>query len=719
MLVVLLIMIYPFSSSALDFGKNFTNGPWNVTSNRMTYDNDLLILEGDVEVVNEGERLRANKVVINMATKEVEARGDVKFESKEGTLRGAIMKFHFGKGTGKIEGGRLFFQEDNIYLSGDTIEKTAKDTYHITNGSVTTCDGESPAWSLGAKDIDVTIGGYARAKNATLRVKSIPFAYAPYLIFPASQERRTGFLIPKYDHSDRDGFGLDLPFYWAINESSDATFYEHYMSERGFMQGIEYRRILSEHSKGTISFDYLNDDVDGSEFDEDGFIRTNRDRWWVRGKADQLLPKDFALKVDLDLVSDEDYLREFRRSYSAFDASQRGLLGEFGRGLDEETSLVRRTSVSLNRDWEKFNLNGRCQYNQNLDKGQNEFTLHALPAFQLSRAKRGILNTPLLGELDSSYINYWRNIGGSAHRLDIYPRLDMPFRFGNYVNFVPSVGFRETAYIVDKPGTGRDFKSREQFDLRSELSTNFSRIFNLHGKRVQKLRHAIQPKVIYEYGPDTNQELLPQFDGIDHPGKRNIIHYSITNYLIGKLAGDQDQVDHLEFLRLTLSQGYDVNKTFLNRSFSDIMAEIELTPLHFMVLDIDTSFSPYDSEFTSYNIRTHLLDKRGDSLNLDYRYEDNSYKLITPGSPFTQSFRAADPANLEEINTDLTLKISDTLSFLGGYRRSLFADMGVETRLGLSYKSQCWGMDLHYIDEYEDQRFMLRFSLTGIGDFKF
>jgi len=160
---------------------------------------------------------------------------------------------------------------------------------------------------------------------------------------------------------------------------------------------------------------------------------------------------------------------------------------------------------------------------------------------------------------------------------------------------------------------------------------------------------------------------------------------------------------------------------FLDRSFSDIVGELEFTPLtHNIVFDLDTSWSPYDPKFTSYNIRTHLLDKRGDSVNLDYRYENGSYKIKAhPGSPINQDFSYRDGNNVKEINADGILKISDSLSFLGGFRRSLTADRNVLTRFGISYKAQCWGINLHYIEEYDDRRFMLTFSLPGIGEFRF
>ena len=36
---------------------------------------------------------------------------------------------------------------------------------------------------------------------------------------------------------------VEVPFFWAISEQADATFYERFMGKRGFMQGFELRYL--------------------------------------------------------------------------------------------------------------------------------------------------------------------------------------------------------------------------------------------------------------------------------------------------------------------------------------------------------------------------------------------------------------------------------------------------------------------------------------------
>jgi LPS-assembly protein len=94
------------------------------------------------------------------------------------------------------------------------------------------------------------------------------------------------------------------------------------MTSKGLMLGAEYRMVPDIHSKGIWKIDYLFDQQTESQSlysDNADMSRENRNRWWARGKFDGYVGEpDWNLKFDLDVVSDQDYLREFSRGYSGF-----------------------------------------------------------------------------------------------------------------------------------------------------------------------------------------------------------------------------------------------------------------------------------------------------------------------------------------------------------------------------------------------------------------
>ena len=82
----------------------------------------------------------------------------------------------------------------------------------------------------------------------------------PYLIFPAKTTRQTGFLFPRFAYSrDKNGLDVEIPFYWAVSDSADATFFQRYMEKRGFKEGVEFRYFTSPDTFGVFYGDFIND----------------------------------------------------------------------------------------------------------------------------------------------------------------------------------------------------------------------------------------------------------------------------------------------------------------------------------------------------------------------------------------------------------------------------------------------------------------------------
>ena len=141
-------------------------------------------------------------------------------------------------------------------------------------------------------------------------------------MLPVKNKRQTGFLFPELGSSENNGFTFNLPFFWNISDSTDMTIYTEYMVNRGYMPGLEFRYIKAAEDKGLALANYLNDDLtDPSETDyyaDTGFTHTNKDRYWFRGKADQDFGHGWTSRLDVDVVSDRDYLTEFNSGLTGF-----------------------------------------------------------------------------------------------------------------------------------------------------------------------------------------------------------------------------------------------------------------------------------------------------------------------------------------------------------------------------------------------------------------
>lgn len=83
--------------------------------------------------------------------------------------------------------------------------------YLLRQATYTTCAPQDKAWSLEAKSIvidDKKKVGVAR--DVKLRIREWPILYVPYLSFPTTKERKSGFLMPLTGYSNVGGFDLGL-----------------------------------------------------------------------------------------------------------------------------------------------------------------------------------------------------------------------------------------------------------------------------------------------------------------------------------------------------------------------------------------------------------------------------------------------------------------------------------------------------------------------------
>ncbi|MGD9278012.1 MAG: LPS assembly protein LptD, partial [Desulfobacterales bacterium] len=342
--------------------------PWHIVADEIHYDDraNQYIAKGNVTITKQDRNLSADYVRFDEKNMKAFANGHVIMTVGQDILTGSRMEMDLNTETGTVYNGTIFLQENHFFIKGDKLKKVGKDSYTADKASITTCDGDRPAWKITGRNLKVTIEGYGFVKHAALWAKKIPVLYTPFLFFPAKLKRQSGLLPPQFGYSDRKGTEYIQPVYWAINQSSDATFYLDYMAHRGEKLGLEYRYVLDERSKGTLMYDFFNDEkVDDGSFDssekwgyeDDNFLRPNSSRYWFRMKHDQALPFDFSARLDLDIVSDQDYLLEFKDGLTGFKQTDSYFLETFGRDLDDNDDPVRTNSLNLNRIWPAYSLN--------------------------------------------------------------------------------------------------------------------------------------------------------------------------------------------------------------------------------------------------------------------------------------------------------------------------------------------------------------------------
>ena len=687
---------------------------WHISAKKIVFEQDkqLYIAKQNVVIKNDKTELKADHVEFSDRLRKVFAKGNVSLYSGEDSISGDEINFNLNTETGRIKKGSIFLKKNNIHIDGENIRKTGESSYSADKGFITSCSPENPDWKISGKNIKVTIDGYGFVDHPILWANDLPALYSPFIVFPAKTTRQTGLLFPFLSVSDRKGIEYEQPFFISISKSMDATFYFDYMSQRGMKLGSEYRYIIDANTKGTIFFDFLEDTkTDDGTINTENYSfsttpqRTNKDRYWFRLKHNHDLENDFNAKLDIDIISDEDYLNEFENGFTGFVKTKDYFEEEFGRSIDDYDDYTRKNSLNINKTWDAYTLNFDMMWYDNINartQGFDDKTLQSLPEIQFDTSIQQVGSLDLFYSLQTQYQHFYRNKTDisnlKGHRADIYPEFNYPLKLGSFFSLDPSIGIRQTFWhtddFIDAHGNSNNFRTRTIYDANTVLSTKIIRIFSPENKFADKIKHEIIPNLEYNFVPYYNQSDLPYFDSLDRIKENNTITLSLANNFISKKGKK-----YRDFAFFELSQDYRLNANDYNglKDFSSISFDTWLHPTDYIYFDMDLSWSPYDSQFETINFKNTLQSIRNDSFTTEYRYEKEQE---------------------QSIYSKINIQLVDGLSTHYSFEKNLEDNKTIETRAGINFERSCWNLEVNYEENQGGYSIAFLITLNGIGEFK-
>ena len=203
---------------------------------------------GNVEFHYRDYILRADKVIYDRSTTEVQAEGhvrvtggpnDVLINADHGDMLLNLHTARFYQVSGsqgvRSSGRSVVYSTANPFLfSGRVLIQTGEGEYRIVDGTMTNCRLPKPDWQLLSKSIALN-NGEASAHNAVFRFLGVPLFYLPYLRHPTDDTgRESGILIPVLENSSIKGFVAGEEVYWVISRSMDMIVGSEFYSKRGW-----------------------------------------------------------------------------------------------------------------------------------------------------------------------------------------------------------------------------------------------------------------------------------------------------------------------------------------------------------------------------------------------------------------------------------------------------------------------------------------------------
>jgi LPS-assembly protein len=308
------------------------NQPVYYQSDTVDYDRDrgVVTLTGKVEFWQGDRVLMADKVTYNRNTGVAAAIGNVVLLEPDGqTVFAEYAELTQGMRDGVMAGLRALLAEGGR-LAANGVRRTDGRVNELSRAVYSTCDlcptdpSRAPLWQLRAREaIQDKDNKRIEYHDAVLDFFGIPVAYTPFLAHPDPTEKRaSGILVPGFGYSKHLGAFLSVPYFWAIDEQSDATISPMLASRNGPALDLEYRRRFNN---GRLT-------IDSSVASYDDGTSRSRAAGHVFAKGLFAIDDTWRWGFDFNRASSLRYMRDFRvQNWQPVLTSQLYLEG-FGQG---------------------------------------------------------------------------------------------------------------------------------------------------------------------------------------------------------------------------------------------------------------------------------------------------------------------------------------------------------------------------------------------------
>jgi len=768
----------PVAAQLPEFGGD---EPVEITADRIDYvqERELYVAEGNVHVVQGTKSLRARWATFSGLTRLGVASGDIRYRDGGEVVDADFIQFDVDNLEGVLFGGELDLGDQQFRIAAQELVRVGEDRYRIFGARFTTCRCSDPTaevpWELNAGRSEIEIGGYGTSRNTTMEVLGVPVIWLPWLMYPVKADRQTGLLVPRVSAGGRNGFAIAQPFFWAARHNLNITLTPGFSQDRGYQQGAEietvHGRIGRTRLNGSFARDTATEET-GNRFDPTEQIGLKRG--FGELQHDQELPGDLRFKIDATYVSDNQYvldfddLRERRRDRflesSAFIYGARGADGRLAFQLssrfaddlqstefdDRDPYLLQRfidfeaqvlTGPVGDLSWLNFGMDVGYEYFDRLEDPLSTFRQRGYtdPVTVLGQrsvdvgisaipnATTAIQPPPPDVTREDGFYQEGEPLFDIGHRATIHPRIQVPLRLFDAVEWGVEAGWKQTLYYSKE----REFEERGLATARSDLSIRMTRQYDVG--RHQQIEHRMTPRLSWVYvSHDGGQDKNPLFTP----------RTAVTQYRIRQRDLDNLTLDPADEIpatnRLVASLDHRLYRT--SRGRRALIGEFGLG------FDYDFASGGRVGRFIAEArgvrlgwsmSRAHIaIDaQRGTvdevsavtTIRWPWRITTTfGYRFVPDGPDFFEAFQTAKfkrfSADFDEINQvsgAISLPLYDR--FRVNYRANYtFAGAFFLTNTGsIDYIStcDCWAAGFQISQSRDDNlRFQFRYTVVGIGD---
>ena len=456
------------------------------------------VIKGDAQLRRHGVVIRADKIEHNLQTDNVLLEGNVRVNQGGNRFVGPKAEINIGTTEGYFEAPRFEINSVNGLGQGrgnaSRINFKGPELTEAENVTYSTCPRPpggtwAPDWFVSASSIEFDQkADTGTARGAVLRFKGVPVIGSPWISFPLSDERKSGFLPPTVNLDTVSGLELTVPYYLNIAPNHDATLYPTFMTKRGVDLAGEYR-YLGTNFSGRFRGAYMPNDT----------LR-NTDRWgwtWQHQQAlnESGLPVRF--NANLNRVSDGDYWRDFPRSTTSL--TSRLLANDVSLSTGEN---LWQASAGAYK-WETLQSAGTDRIDEPYDRYQLAYRV----------GSRGTLGRfqGMDWSVDSELTQFDKPTSNTLDGQRLVVAANLSRRYETPVGYItPGLRVHSRNYQIDQALTTGPWTGRRQATVTTSTFTIDSGL--VFDADRGDARQTLESRIVYAQTPYRNQTGLPNYD---------------------------------------------------------------------------------------------------------------------------------------------------------------------------------------------------------------
>ncbi len=681
-------------------------GQINITSDEATLGVDgNATLRGNVEARQGDREIRADRIEYDSKSGSMRSDGRIDYRDPLVHVTGAAGSYSTTAGA-EFRDAQFQLRQRAARGAAQDMALTPEGQIRLKGVMFTTCPLRDESWHIRASSIVLdTNDKLGTGHDARVDFMGVPLMYLPWLSFPLSNERKSGFLFPSIGNTSINGVQLSVPYYWNIAPNADFTFQPILYSKAGIDLGGDLRQ-MTENQRGELEWNYL---------PYDKGYGASRSRVQLTELAD--LPWDWRLNVNAGNVSDRQYFEDFSN-------------GPEGAST---AFLERRATFSYRS--EHWNIDAEAQQYQTID-----YTLaepdrpyarvpHLAADADYALGPNGVLRYGFYSEIVNFQHVETPEAVTTGWRGDFMPLASLDLTGPGYF-LRPAFAWRGTQYELDTLGTGQVKRSPSRALPITSVDTGllFERAAGSHDQR----RLTLEPRLMYLEVPYRAQDQLPVFDsavpdlinpvqlfrtnryvGADRVSDANQVSFGLTSRLLDAQSGRQfiagtiGQIYYFEIPRVTLP-----GEAPLTYGRSDFVAQLSLAAFEDWSADAGVQWDPQNQRSERTTVNVQYKPAPNALINLAYRYErfttttelipetGNGGQVLVP-TPVQQGYDQIEFSAAWPIKRSWEVFLKDVYSLRDPQQPH---GQELERFIGFEYRACCWRVRLgarRYVNSHD------------------